>query len=639
MAKSRSKPEPAASRQKTAPKTSALVIPHTEGPFYTSSFYRRHWPAALVLMLVSFILYYQCIAYDYILDDLMVITGNSFTKKGFGGIWDIMTTESFEGYFGERKDLVQGNRYRPLSIVTFAIEYGIMGGTAPWLSHVVNILLYGLTGITLMMVLDLMFRNFTSRSWWFSVPFLASLIFILHPIHTEAVANIKGRDEIMSMLLSLVALYTAMRYTDHNQGRWLALSMVSFFLALLSKENAITFLAVIPLSVYFFGRVRSGVIFRIFLWLAGTTILYLILRFNTAGVPKLSQPITDLMNNPFFGMKPDEKIGTILYTLGKYILLMVWPHPLSHDYYPYAIPKTSLFSIIPLGCLLVYLALAFIGIRGLRSKSVYAYSILFYLITLTIVSNVVINVGTFMNERFIFMASAGFCLAVAYALSVYLPKLSPGGQNIAIGLMTVIAAGFGLKTYLRVPVWENALTLNKAAVEVCPNSARANSFMSTALFEQFKVTENREEKKRLLTESEKYALKSVEIVPNYQNPNLMLIGVASERFKLDNDISEYIRQMKPVVQRRPDIPFIEEFHNYQKGRGFDQQLFGFYLEAGSNLLQVNDGRRAFALKFLTWAYEINPNNRQLLEALGLAHELAGDATRAASFRQAAQSMQ
>jgi len=345
------------------------------------------------------------------------------------------------------------------------------------------------------------------------------------------------------------------------------------------------------------------------------------------------------MNNPFFGMKPDEKIGTILYTLGKYILLMVWPHPLSHDYYPYAIPKTSLFSIIPLGCLLVYLALAFIGIRGLRSKSVFAYSILFYLITLTIVSNVVINVGTFMNERFIFMASAGFCIAVAYALSVYLPKLAPGGQSMAIGLMTVIAAGFGLKTYLRVPVWENALTLNKAAVEVCPNSARANSFMSTALFEQFKVTENKEEKKRLLTESEKYALKSVEIVPNYQNPNLMLIGVASERFKLDNDINEYIRQMKPVVQRRPDIPFIEEFHNYQKGRGFDQQLFGFYLEAGSNLLQVNDGRRAFALKFLTWAYEINPNNRQLLEALGLAHELAGDATRAASFRQAAQSMQ
>ena len=641
MSKSKSRPQPLQSRPKPSPAAApALTQPaHTEGPVHTSSFLKDHWPAILVLMAVSFLLYYQCIAYGYILDDLMVITGNSFTKKGFGGIWDILTTESFEGYFGEKKDLVQGNRYRPLSIMTFAAEYGLMGGTAPRFSHVINIILYGLAGVVLMMNLDMMFRNFKAKSWWFSVPFIASLIFILHPVHTEAVANIKGRDEIMSMLLALTSLYGVLRYADHRKTAWMIWAAVSYFLALLSKENAITFLAVIPLTVYFFTRSGWPVISRSMVWILAATVVYLILRFNTAGVPKFNQQITDLMNNPFLGMKPDEKAGTILYTLGKYIKLLLWPHPLSHDYYPYAIPKTSLFSPIPALSLLVYVALAVVGLRGLRSKSVYAYSILFFLATLSIVSNIVINVGTFMNERFIFMASAGFCIAAAYFLCVHLPRLTALGDKVAMGLLGLMVLGLGTMTFLRVPVWENAITLNRAAVEVSPNSARANSFMSTALFEEYKLATDSEKKKQLLSESEKYAQKSVDIVPNYQNPNLMLIGVASERYKMTGNINDYINLMKPVVQRRPDIPFIQEFHNYIKDRNHNKELFDFYLETGNYLLKTNDGRRSYALQFLNWAYAFNPTSRAINESLGLAYELSGDNQKAAAYRQAAQSMQ
>ncbi|MBK8051727.1 MAG: DUF1736 domain-containing protein [Saprospiraceae bacterium] len=76
-----------------------------------------------------------------------------------------------------------------------------------------------------------------------------------------------------------------------------------------------------------------------------------------AGVPKFSQEIKDIMNNPFLSMKPDQKLGSIMYTLLKYIQLMVWPHPLSHDYYPYAIPKISVFKPIPLLSLFTYISL------------------------------------------------------------------------------------------------------------------------------------------------------------------------------------------------------------------------------------------------------------------------------------------
>ena len=130
-----------------------IPMAQVQGSFYQESYLKKYWIATLIFIGLSFGLYFACLPFNYVLDDQMVITGNSFTKKGFSGIWDILTTESFEGYFGEKKELVQGNRYRPLSIITFAVEYGLVGDMNPWLSHFINVLLYALTGVLLMMVL------------------------------------------------------------------------------------------------------------------------------------------------------------------------------------------------------------------------------------------------------------------------------------------------------------------------------------------------------------------------------------------------------------------------------------------------------------------------------------------------------
>ena len=170
--------KPATSPSKSRVATSAnAVIPEIQGPFQKDSFLRKYGLASVILVMLSFSLYYACLPFGYVLDDQMVITDNTYTKKGFGGIYEILTTESFEGYFGEKKELVQGNRYRPLSIVSFAIEYGITGGLNPQVSHFINIVLYALTGILLMMVLMALFRNYPSTPWWSSIPFVAAVLF------------------------------------------------------------------------------------------------------------------------------------------------------------------------------------------------------------------------------------------------------------------------------------------------------------------------------------------------------------------------------------------------------------------------------------------------------------------------------
>jgi tetratricopeptide (TPR) repeat protein len=611
----------------------------TVGNFYQTPFFTKYWKESLIIMMLSFALYHVCIPFGYVLDDLMVVSGNEYTKKGFDGIWDILTTESFEGYFGEKKELVQGNRYRPLSIITFAIEHGILGELNPKVSHIINIILYGFTCILIMMVLTMLFRNFKHKYWFMSIPFLATLIFLVHPIHSEAVANIKGRDEIMSMLFSMGALYASLRYMDRNSWAWLLTALMSYFLGLLSKENAITFVAVIPLTIYFFSETNSKLLKKIILGLLITTFLYLMLRFNTAGVPKFGVESKDVMNNPFLGMTGGEKLGSIMYTLGKYIMLMIFPHPLSHDYYPYAIPKVSIINLFSFLSLIVYIALTYVGFKGLWKKNIYSFSILFYLATLTIVSNIVINLGTFMNERFIFMASAGYCIALAYFLSEHLPNIiRKNGALISTAIAIIFVVGYSIKTYVRVPVWKDALSLNQAAVAVSSNSARANSFMSTALFEEFKVTEDKDKKRELIDQAEFYGLKSVEILPDYGNANLMLIGVVTERFKMDRNINDYIKGMKPIILRRPDIPFIKEFSDYLKG-SHSNELFPFYLSIGTELLKYKDGRRNWASQYLQYAYDINPNSKSVNEALALSYELSGNPNEANRFRMAAQNLQ
>ena len=87
-------------------------IPRYSTLNFTPGFWKKHWKEAILIPLIAFGLYWMSIPYGYVLDDQIVITDNTFTQKGVAGIWDILSTESFSGYFGGQKDLVAGARYR-----------------------------------------------------------------------------------------------------------------------------------------------------------------------------------------------------------------------------------------------------------------------------------------------------------------------------------------------------------------------------------------------------------------------------------------------------------------------------------------------------------------------------------------------
>jgi tetratricopeptide (TPR) repeat protein len=429
----------------------------------------RQWPV-LILAALSALAYVNTIPNEYALDDIYSITRNDFTRQGLEGIPDLLGKHYFAGYLGDQEVALTGGRYRPLSLITFAIEYEFLGEN-PHFSHFLNLLLYALMVVVAYRVLSRIFPP--GKQWYYAPLFLGMLLYSVHPVHTEVVANIKGRDEILAGLFSLLALRSAFRMKE--KGGWLPVvgMMTWFFLALMSKENAAAFLIIIPLSLYFSGSKRPAFLLRQGLWLFLPLALFALIRFWVLGGIS-TEASSELMDNPFLHASLSERYGTIFRTFGDYFRLMVYPAVLTWDYYPYHIPLTPLLSWHALLPLAITLALLVHALRKLKSRTMDSYGILFFFLGFFMVSNLVFNVGAFMAERFIFLPSLGLCLAMGYGAVELRARLSPEKKGLVPALIGVMLIFFLYKTLERNQVWKDDFTLYTHDVQVSANSAKSN---------------------------------------------------------------------------------------------------------------------------------------------------------------------
>lgn len=260
---------------------------------------------AIILCMLAFVIYANTFKHEFAHDDGIVIVKNEFVLEGFDGIKGIMTRDAYDSYYRQLNttNQLKGGRYRPLSIVTFAIEqqflgavkekdvdsvlkqaisYGVTGPEQQQLinnmhvRHVFNVLWYMLSVVVLLWFLrEIIFGSYPLAA------FFAALLFTVHPIHTEVVANVKSRDEIMSLLFMCLTFIYAFRYEDDKSKKGsLAIALLSYFLAFLSKEYAITLLVLLPMAFYIFrGYSVFKAVSTIFPYVLVVT-LYLAVRLN-----------------------------------------------------------------------------------------------------------------------------------------------------------------------------------------------------------------------------------------------------------------------------------------------------------------------------------------------------------------------
>lgn len=534
------------------PKDSVQNANSNKGKFV--SFTGQHFQA-LFLFVLSFALFANTISHEYAVDDAIVITKNTLTQQGLKGIPKIMKSDAFYGFFGEGYKLVAGGRYRPLSIVTFAIEQEFFGGN-PYVSHFINVLLFSLSVLLLFYLLSALLKTRANKFQELNIPFLATLLFAAHPIHTEVVANIKGRDEIMGLLGALGALFLVWEYVETKKIFLLLTAVFVYVLALLSKENAITFLAVVPLCLYFFSNAKIKDYFLTVIPLLLVAGVYVVMRQKFTGV-ELSEESNEILNNPFVYASLSERLATVAYTFGEYFKLLIFPHPLTHDYYFNQVPIqnwTSLKAIIPF--LFTLGLVVFAIVKGLQ-KNIYAFGILYFFITISVVSNVFFSVGIAMNERFIFLSSIGFCIILAAALlqmnkrffaNKQLAKSTSNSMPFTLIILLILGA-YSFKTVTRNADWKNDFVLFEADYKNSPNSAKIKNAYGGELTTQAGKIKGTPKEKEYLQKAEKALTEALEIYPNYKNALLILGNV---KWQLHKDSKSAISLYKRTLELHPN---------------------------------------------------------------------------------------
>lgn len=566
----------------------------------------------LILIILVVLCYGNTLTLKYALDDRMVILESKYTiDGGWKSVKSIFTEDTFNGYFGSNKSVVGGGRYRPMSQLTFLIEFQLFGkhireqigdtsdfdnlhdakneqyfnnSFLPVVNHLFNIIYFTLLCLLIYQVLQKIFHKYNREKWYQSLAFLAAALFVLHPIHTEAVANIKGRDEIFAMLGATAALWCCLKYVDKHQWWYLLLALLAITFGLFSKENAITYLAVIPLSLYYYDNAekRKADYFVTLLPILLGCVFFVAVRSQALGGIMPEETTLNILNNPFIRSTKAQEIATVLITWGIYLKLLFFPHPLTHDYYPNQIAITDfsnpLVWVILLGCI----ALVVYAIMNLKKKSVIAYAIAFFVITFSITSNLLFNVGTFMNERFVFMASLGFTLIIGYWLYLLSVSKSAALQKVSLGAFALLSILYGIKTFTRNFTWKDDFTLFLTDVKTSDNSIKCNVSAGGSCLQMWKADHKEYNK----NQAYKYLYKALKLDNHALNAYLLL----GELEFLNDHIEESYNAYYNATQIDPNNRIAVE--NLQKlaMRREDDQLKGItnLLDAG---MQERDAQK------------------------------------------------
>ncbi len=440
---------------------------------------------AVILALVAVFVYANTLKNGYALDDVSSITRNLIVKKGIPAIPQLLTTPYHLGFHPSDNDL-----YRPLSLVMFAVEYQFFPDN-PAIGHFLNILLFGVCVVALFLFLVRLLGRPSQ-----SVAFIACLLFAVHPIHTEVVANIKSRDELLCFFFAILSLLSFVKFVEG--GRWLSLLYggAYFFLSLMAKETSITFLAVIPLVFYLYldrNKRRSTIIMVTAVLIS---CIYLAIRHYvlhthhadmTTVIPFVDNALVDVP-------PPASQFATAVLLLGIYIKLLFVPWPLLCDYSFNSIPYVGYGHWGFLLSLAAYISLISISVYRLwcNRKDLLAFAILFFLITLSLFSNIFFLLGATMAERFLFFPSVGFCIAIAWLVSKWQERSGVEGDTILNNkkmwlLLLPVLVVLGWHTIGRNSEWKDNYTLYSADLLKAPDNMRLRWFrgneLTTKVFE------------------------------------------------------------------------------------------------------------------------------------------------------------
>lgn len=360
--------------------------------------------------------------------------------------------------------------FRPVAFGTLALNWAF-GGANPIGYHVLNILLHaGSTWLFYLLLLEFLAGVPKSEA----IAFAAALLFAVHPIHTEAVAWVVGRAEL------LAAGFLFAGWILHLRDRPVA-SLACFAAAMLSKESAVVFLPLILLGDYVLDKWKPRATYALG---AGLTLLYLGVvrtmeggRFGPADIP--------VVDNPLAHLSAGWRILNAARVAWKYVALQIYPAVLSCDYSFNQIPvfRDWRHTLPAALAAIAILSLWLWAVLKKRREWVLAGGI--YFAGFAVTANVLLPTGTIMGERLVYLPSAGFCLLLALMWNWIRRKK----QILAWSLLGVIALAFSVRAIARNRDWRDTLALYSSAVRAVPNDAKMHANLAGEYFARNRLDE------------------------------------------------------------------------------------------------------------------------------------------------------
>jgi tetratricopeptide (TPR) repeat protein len=396
--------------------------------------------SVLLIAILGFAVYANSINGQFIWDDYHLVKENVFITK-WSNLEKVFTKGIREG--AGRK----GNTYRPMQMVTYMIDCSLYGLRVQGY-HITNIIIHVLVALSIFWLISILFKNNL-------ISLFTAALFVVHPVHTEAVSYISGRADPMALLFILVSLIFYIR--SINSGGFVNFIVMasSYMCAILSKESSIILPVMIILYHYTFKKK-----FRVASTLAilGITLGYAVLRATFLKAL--------LFVDTLHPTTLSERAPGFFVALINYLRLLFLPFPLHMEYssklFPVSDPRVFIGVV-------VLLSLITWGVLKRNSDRLVFFSISWFFITLMPVSNLY-PVNAFMYEHWLYVPSIGFFLMISAGLASLFRKKEL--KIFAIVLIVSMISYYSVLTIRQNSYWQDSITFFKRTLQYSPYSAR-----------------------------------------------------------------------------------------------------------------------------------------------------------------------
>lgn len=412
----------------------------------------RRTPALLALgvALLAALVYANALRNGFALDDEYIVANNPLVR-GDGPLRDLLLGP----YWPQ-----SGELYRPVTLLSLALDWAVSGGSAAWM-HGVNVLLHAAaTALVALLVWRLGGGRVAAAA--------AGAVFAVHPVHVEAVSNVVGRAEMLATIPVLLACHL---YLTDRIGRWgrYALIALLYLVALGSKEIAVALPALLLAVDAVRSRAERTTAWRLLARnlpllaaLVATLAGYLVLRRLALGATVGTDPAPYLR-----GLSAPDRVATAMRLWPEYLRLLLWPADLSAEWGPDAITTVTWAS--PLAWLGVAICVALAVIACLswrRSRWVFA-AILWFVACILPVSHILFPVGVMVAERTLYLPSASLAFLLP-ALVAALARERMAVRRAAAGALAALLVLGALRTWRRTPSWASSNAVFDVMVDEHP---------------------------------------------------------------------------------------------------------------------------------------------------------------------------